>query len=385
MKFEFATANRIVFGAGVAREAGKLARSLGSRALLVTGSNPQRAAPILHALTDAGVSANVFPVAHEPSIDLTEAATAQARAEKCDVIIGYGGGSALDAAKAVAALLGNGGSLLDYVEIIGKNKPLARPSLPCLAIPTTSGTGSEVTRNSVLSSHEHKLKVSLRSPYLLPAIALVDPLLTHSLPPAITTFTGMDALTQLIEPWVCQRANPVTDAFCREGIGRVRRSLRVAVQNGQDASAREDMSVASLLGGLALTNAGLGAVHGLAGPIGGMFDAPHGALCGLLLPAVIRMNRQALRARAPQHPALKRLEELAWVEDFAAEFSIPPLSSYGVEPGHFSAIAEKALQTSSMKANPIQLSKEELIEILSPPAASLPGSALPSAPARPTA
>src|SRR5208282_5705063 len=223
----------------------------------------------------------------------------------------FGGGSAIDAAKAIAAMLTNKGELLDYVEIIGRGKPLTQPSAPFIAVPTTAGTGSEVTRNAVLASPEHRVKVSLRSPLMLPRVAVVDPELTYALPPAITASTGLDALTQLIEPFVCARANPMVDALCIEGIRRAARSLREVVHQNPGKSAREDMALASLFGGIALANAGLGAVHGFAGPMGGMFAAPHGALCAALLPGVMAANVAALRRRQPGGEGLRRYDEIA--------------------------------------------------------------------------
>ncbi len=262
MRFEFATATRIVFGAGVLREAGPLARDLGSHALVATGRDCRRAQPLLTLLHEHGLAASVFSVPGEPELDTIRHGANLAREKACDLVIGFGGGSAIDAGKAIAAMLTNDGDLLDYVEIIGRGRALARPSAPFIAIPTTAGTGSEVTRNSVLASPEHRLKVSLRSPLMLPRIALVDPALTCDLPPALTASTGLDALTQLIEPYTCSRANPMTDALCVEGIRRAGRSLRAAFADGGNAAAREDMSVASLFGGMALANAGLGAAHG---------------------------------------------------------------------------------------------------------------------------
>jgi alcohol dehydrogenase class IV len=290
MRFEFATATRIIFGAGTLREIGPLSKTLGSRALVVTGRNTKRAAPLQSLLREQGVDSILFSVDGEPEIETVVAGTTFAKRERCDFVISFGGGSALDAGKAIAAMLTNPGELLDYLEIIGQGKSLTQPASPFVAIPTTAGTGAEVTRNSVLSSPQHRIKVSLRSPLMLPKVAIVDPELTYDLPPEITASTGLDALTQLIEPYVCVRANPMTDALCVEGIRRVARSLRQAWANGHDAKVREDMSVASLFGGLALANAGLGAVHGFAAPIGGMFAAPHGAVCAALLPHVMKSN-----------------------------------------------------------------------------------------------
>ena len=198
-------------------------------------------------------------------------------------------------------MLTNGGRLLDYLEVVGGGQPLARPSAPCIAIPTTAGTGSEVTRNAVLSAPDQRVKVSLRSPLMLPRLAVVDPTLTQGLPRSITASTGLDALTQLIEPYVSCRANPATDAWCVEGLRRASGALRRACDDGADVDAREQMALASLFSGFALANAGLGAVHGFAGTIGGMFDAPHGAICAALLPHVMAGNLRALASRGAPH------------------------------------------------------------------------------------
>ncbi len=380
MKFEFATATRIVFGAGAVNDAGAIARDLGRRALVVTGRDLRRAERMLINLQSAGVSAVTFPVAGEPELATVERGVKLARSERCELVIGLGGGSAIDAGKAIAAMLTNGGELLDYVEIIGRGQTLAKPSAPFIAIPTTAGTGAEVTRNAVLASPEHKLKVSLRSPLLLAKVAVVDPELTCDLPPALTASTGFDALTQLVEPFVCNRANPMTDGLCVEGLRRAARSLRVAFSQGRDKDAREDMAVASLFGGLALSNAGLGAVHGFAGPIGGGFSAPHGAICAALLPQVMAMNLRALRQRDPHGAALYRYEEAAWwltgdskakaddgvkwVRALATDLKVPRLGSFGIQRQHFPDLVAKATNTSSMKANPIVLTPEELTEVL---------------------
>jgi alcohol dehydrogenase class IV len=380
MEFEFTSPTKIIFGAGTLCGAGTIARAFGKRALVVTGRDAKRAGPLLKILREAGVSAATFSVAGEPEFATIEQGTALAKKENCELVIGFGGGSALDAAKAMAAMLTNGGELFDYVEIIGHGKALTKPSAPFIAIPTTAGTGSEVTRNAVLASPEHKLKVSLRSPLMFVKVALVDPELTYHLPPTLTASTGLDALTQLIEPFVCSRANPMTDGLCVEGIRRIARSLHVAFGDGQNQPAREDMAVASLFGGLALANAGLGAVHGFAGPIGGSFPAPHGAICAALLPHVMDANIRALRQRASGSEALRRYDEVArlladdgpatandgvkWVRQLVADLQIPRLGSYGIKPDHVAELVKKAAQASSMKANPIALTPEELAETL---------------------
>ena len=380
VRFEFATAGRVLFGAGTVRELGGIAKPLGRRTLMVTGRHTERARPVLAQLAAQEISAVVFPVPGEPTTHLATAGVDLARREQCDLVVAFGGGSAIDAAKAIAALLTNGGELLDYLEVIGQAKPLLQPSAPVIAIPTTAGTGCEVTRNAVLASPEHRFKVSLRSPFLLPRVAIVDPELTHALPRDVTAATGLDALTQLIEPYVCLRANPMTDAVCTEGIRRAARSLQRACDHPEDAAAREDMALASLFGGLALANAGLGAVHGVAAPVGGMFPAPHGAVCAALLPHVMAMNLRALTARMPGAAGLRRYEEVArwltgrdsataadgvqWITELCAALAIPPLRTYGLGLAEVPTLVEKAIQASSMKANPIVLTKEELTEVL---------------------
>jgi alcohol dehydrogenase class IV len=380
MRFEFATATRIIFGAGTLREVGPLAREFGHDALVVTGSDPRRAEPLLDLLRQHSLRITTFAVRGEPETETVQQGVALAKRENCGLVIALGGGSALDAGKAIAAMMANPGELLDYLEVIGRGKALTQPSAPLIAIPTTAGTGSEVTRNAVLASPQHRVKVSLRSPLMLPKVAVVDPELTYELPPGTTASTGLDALTQLIEPYVCSRANPMTDALCVEGIRRAARSLRSAVENGRDPAARLDMTAASLFGGLALANAGLGAVHGFAGPIGGEFPAPHGAVCAALLPQVMAANLLALRQRQPGAEALRRYEEVArlvsgsatataesgieWVRKLVADLNIPGLSHYGLKREHTAELVEKASHASSMKANPIVLTPGELTEIL---------------------
>ncbi|MDH3346115.1 MAG: iron-containing alcohol dehydrogenase, partial [Kiritimatiellaceae bacterium] len=272
MNFEFATAGKIVFGCGTLAQAVPAALRFGRSALVVTGRNPDRAAPLLDGLKREGVEVKLFSTSGEPTVEMAR----QATEFNADVVIGFGGGSVIDLAKAVAALMTNPGDPLDYLEVIGKGLPLAELPVPCIAIPTTAGTGAEVTKNSVLASPEHRVKVSMRHPSMIPDLAIVDPECTCSMPPAVTASTGLDALTQLLEAFISKKANPMTDGLCREGLPRAVRSLRRAFENGDDLVAREEMAAASLFGGLALANAGLGAVHGFAGPLGGMFNAPHG-------------------------------------------------------------------------------------------------------------
>lgn len=379
MRFEFATATRIYFGAGVASELGKIAAGFGRNVMLVAGS-AQRAAPVMTLLENAGLHVIMQLSSGEPTIEDAESAAANARQAAIEVVVAVGGGSALDLGKAIGALAVHEGVALDYLEVIGRGKPLTKPSLPVIAVPTTSGTGSEVTANAVLSSAENRVKVSLRSASMLPRAAVVDPLLTLEMPPNITAYTGMDALTQCIEPYVSNKANPLTDSIAREGILRAARSLEAAFLNGSNEQAREDMALAALFGGLSLANAKLGAVHGFAAVIGGMFEAPHGAICACLLPHVMEANIAALSEREPASDKLTRYSEIArlvtgnpdatahdgarWVKELTRTLEIPPLREFNVQESDIEEIAQKSASASSMQGNPIKLTHEELRAIL---------------------
>lgn len=378
-RFEFSTAAHVHFGWGEARQLGAAAAKMGNRALVVTGSSPDRLRPVIANLESAGIACSLFSTPSEPTVPLIRAGAEYARNERCGVVIAIGGGSVIDTGKALAALLCNAGDPLDYLEVIGRGQALEHPSAPFIAVPTTAGSGSEVTRNAVLASPEHRVKASLRSPFLLPKLALIDPELTLNLPRPITAATGLDALTQLIEPYVSSRANPMTDLFCVDGLRRTAANLARAWEDGEDREARTCMSHASLLGGMALANAGLGAVHAFAAPIGGMWPARHGAICAAVLPHAIEVNVEALRRRAATSGALRRYDEIAclltrqphaiaddavlWIANLCDRLEIPPLRSYGITEADIPDLAEKASRTSSMKGNPIQLTIEELREI----------------------
>ncbi|HZF54261.1 MAG TPA: iron-containing alcohol dehydrogenase [Polyangiaceae bacterium] len=380
MQFELATAARVIFGAGSARSLGALAAEFGERALVVTGKRPERVAPQIDAIKASGLAAEIFPIGREPTLDDAREGVRRAEAHRADVIIGIGGGSPLDAGKAIAMLVRNGGDPLDSIEVIGRGKPILEPSLPYIAVPTTAGPGAEVAKNAVLRSPEHGIKASLRSPLMLPRVALVDPLLTHGMPPEVTAATGLDALTQVLEAFVSNAASPLTDPYCRDGLGRASRALRVAYRDGSNAAAREDMALVSLFGGLALANAKLGAVHGLAGPIGGVCEAPHGAVCARLLAPVIATNVSALRSRDPASPALARFAEaarlltgsavasvedgVAWIRDLCADLAVPDLRAYGLREADIPSIVAAAQRSSSMKGNPLPLTDAELLAVM---------------------
>lgn len=380
MQFEFTTSSHIIFGPESSRQLPQIATNLGRNIFIVTGKSTRRHYSLIDSLHKAGILLTPFVVESEPSIETVSAAIACARSSHCDAVIGIGGGSVIDTAKVVAAMIANDGELLDYLEVIGRGHSLAKPSAPFIALPTTAGTGAEVTRNAVISSPRHKVKVSMRSPNMFPLVAIIDPTLTHSMPPAITASTGFDALTQLIEPFVSNSANPLTDAICREGIKRAARSLERVYCNGNDEQAREDMAIAGLFSGIAQTNAKLGAVHGIAGPIGGMCGAPHGVVCARLLPYVIEVNIIALKERCPKSDKISRYEEIArilttdstteprhgieWISQLGFRLKIPPLSVFGVLQTDIPRIAEESMRASSMKGNPITLTSEELTLII---------------------
>jgi alcohol dehydrogenase class IV len=380
MTFEFSTAGRVIFGEGSVREILALASSYGSRAFVVTGKTPGRHEGLIASLGAAGIAVELFPVKGEPTVAMVGVGIDEARKSGAQMVIGIGGGSVIDAAKAIAAFVTNSGSLMDHLEVIGGARPLGLPAAPCIAVPTTAGTGSEVTRNSVIASPEHRVKVSLRSHHIMPRTAVVDPALTLSLPPEETAVCGLDALTQLIEPFLSSRANLLTDAICREGMLLAASSLPRAYHDPNDLEARRDMSLAALMSGMALANAGLGAVHGLAAVIGGMFPAaPHGAVCAALLPRALLANWRAVRNHG-RPESLDRFREAAilltgdphaavedaadWIGSLCAELAIPGLSSHGVAEGDIDAIVEQARKASSMKANPVELTAAELAGIV---------------------
>lgn len=380
MRFEFATAGRIIFGRGTIEEAGLLAAEMGSSAIVVTGRTIERAEAVLEQLHKEGIKCITFNVDGEPTTTIAKAAVERARRGRCDLVISIGGGSAIDTGKAVAAMLTNSGELEDHLEVVGRGQPLAELAAPHIAIPTTAGTGAEVTRNAVLGVPEHQVKVSMRSALMLPRVAVVDPERTYSMPPALTASTGLDALTQLMEAYVCRKGNPLTDGICREGLRRAGRSLRRAYEDGSNETAREDMATVSLFSGLALANAGLGAVHGFAGPLGGMISAAHGVICARLLPYVMEANVRALQERAADSAALARYDEIAglltgtataraadgveWVQELCSALRVPGLSESGLKEEDLPTAVGKCKRSSSMKGNPITLTDGELTQIL---------------------
>ena len=382
--FEIATAGRILVGPGVSSQVPAAISAQGARsALIVTGRGQDRAARLVTGLGALGIATRIFPVSDEPSVAVARAGVRAVLDCHADVVIAIGGGSALDTGKAVAALATNGGDPLDYLEIVGAGRALTVGALPFVAIPTTAGTGSEVTRNAVLSVPEERVKVSLRSSLMLPRLAVIDPDFLGGVPRAVIASSGLDALSQVIEPFISIRANPMTDALARDGIRRSARALGRAYRVGlaEDGQARTDLALTSLCGGFCLANAGLGAVHGFAAPAGGMFGAPHGAVCAALLPHVLEVNLRALRARASGHFALERMDELAalltgqpsedvtaedairFVSDLCRALEVPGLGRHGMTRGDIPILVDRARVASSMKGNPLPLTDAELTEI----------------------
>lgn len=380
IQFSFATAGRIIFGNGCVSQVSALVETYGRRVFIVMGRSIDQAATLLEPLKIWQIEYALFSIPGEPTVNLVAQALEKAREFQPQVIIGFGGGSAIDAGKAVAALYTNSGEITDYLEVIGAGKSISQKPLPYIAVPTTAGTGSEVTKNAVLLSEEHRVKVSLRHEWMIPAVAVIDPQLTHTMPADVTAATGLDAITQLIEPMVSIKANPLIDALCRQGLKMAASSLLTTVHDGSNEEARENMSFAALCGGLALANAGLGAVHGFAGIIGGMFSAPHGAVCARLLPMVMEANIKALQQRSPNSPALAKYREIAalltgnpgaslqqgidWVFQLNQQLAIPPLARYGLTPAHFTHVIAQAQKASSMRGNPVLLTLNELSQIL---------------------
>ena len=378
LNFQFATASKIIVGKNSVEKIPELIKDFGRNVLLVTGKNEDRVQQLTSLLPEK-VKVSVFKIPSEPTTHLINEGVEFARKKECEVVIGFGGGSVIDSAKAISALVPNKGELLDFLEVIGKGQPLTERPLPCIAVPTTSGTGAEVTKNSVIKSPEHQVKVSLRSELMYPDVAVVDPVLARSMPTDITTTTGVDALTHLLETFVSNQSNPFIDMFCRDGMQRISRSLVKACNNGDDLDAREDMALASMMGGMALANVKLGAVHGFAGPMGGMFPMPHGAVCACLLPPVMEINLEAL-TEINDTKRIEKYDELAkiltgnsnaaatdgvtWVENLVQELKIPKLSQFGVSKKDFETLTSKAKVASSMKGNPIKLGDDKLRRIL---------------------
>jgi alcohol dehydrogenase class IV len=410
MTFDFYPVPRIQFGAGQFDKLPDALRPLGTRVLVI--HNADALVPRTTRLLESGgtgrsqpESANFEYVTFyrqrgEPTTDDVERAVALARQERCDCLIALGGGSAIDCTKATAALLTNQGSPLDYMEVVGRRKMITRPCAPWIAIPTTAGTGAEATRNAVIALAASPragalqspgpepaptpFKASIRSEHLLPKLILIDPQLHLDLPPAVTARSGMDALCQCIESYTSSNANPLTDPLALQGISLCARSLKKCYGHGNDITARQDMALAALLSGVCLTNAGLGAVHGFAAPLGAHFPIPHGLICATLLPHVIQANITTLQSQDPHHPTLHRYATIGrtltanpalphadaltaavhFTRDLNTALNIPPLSSFNFSPTDIPPMIRLARKASSMRYNPVVLNDDALAGIL---------------------
>ncbi|MCP4119192.1 MAG: iron-containing alcohol dehydrogenase [Desulfobacteraceae bacterium] len=380
MDFSFFSPAKILFGPDASRRIASSVSGFGTRAFVVTGKNPARAGNLITDLEQAGISCRTFSQSNEPAVEEVALGAEQARAFGADFVVAIGGGSVLDAAKVISALVTNKGDIHDYLEVVGKGRAIDHKPVPLVVLPTTAGTGAEATCNAVVASREHGVKVSMRSPLLYPDLVIIDPGLTLSMPKGVTAATGMDALTQLMEAFVTPYATPFTDALCREGLLRVSRSFQRAFECGEDLGAREDMCVASLFSGIALANAKLGAVHGIAGPMGGMIDASHGGICARLLAPVSRLNMERLEKLDSGHPSLAKYRETAqiltgnsqaepgdgvdWIDALVRLMEIPSLTTFGLNAVICQKLGDKALAASSMKGNPVRLTREEIVLLL---------------------
>lgn len=376
--FQFMTSTRIIFGEGALANSLSSLNQFGYSVLLVTGKDGERAEPVLNYLKQQNMRYQQVAVHGEPLIAMIEEMAAMGRKFRPDMVLAMGGGSVLDAGKALAALIPNQGSVYDYVEVVGRSVPLQAKPLPFIAVPTTAGTGSEVSKNAVLRSAQEQVKVSLRSPEMLADLAIVDPTFTYGMDPVMSGYCGMDAFSHLMEAYVCGDPNPLTDMVCEEGLRRLSGSLLAACED-DDPRARSDMSFAAMLGGMALANGKLGAAHGLASALGGRLDAPHGLITAQLIPFVMQENVLAAR-EAGRTDVLDRYRQLAciltgrinaeiidgilWARRTLKRLNLPTLSSYGLCDMMFDEVAEDALRSNAIKGNPLPLNKPRLLSLL---------------------
>ncbi len=385
--FSFASTPHICFGAGARKRLPELLRAFGQRVLLVSGNHSFDASPYCRELwqqLQQQMEVRRLRVCHEPSPRLVDDAVQQYHAWAPDCVLAIGGGSAIDAGKAIAGLLPSGDSVMDYLEGVGGGKTYQGPSTPLIAVPTTAGTGGETSKNAVLSViGEQGFKKSFRHELLVARHIVLDPELTLPCPPSVSAACGMDALTQLIESYVSTGASPMTDALALSGLRKVRRSLLRVAEEGSDLSARADMLYASSLSGLTLANAGLGSVHGLASPLGAFFPVPHGVICGTLLAEAVAMNIRVMEQREPENRALSRYAQIgrlltqheqaddasarqalcALLRDWKKCLNMPRLGTYGIGESDVARIVANS-RGNSMQTNPVRLTDEEIGELL---------------------
>ena len=387
--FSISRLPRIEFGSGCIAKLPLIASKYGKRALLVTGAGSFKCSPFWSALTEGlnkqGISWLNLSIPGEPSPQMVDEAVRSLRSEGIEVVIGIGGGSALDAAKAIAGLLKPGNSVMDHLEGVGPELPYSGPSTPFIAVPTTAGTGSEATKNAVLSVQGFDgFKKSFRDEQLVAEYALVDPDLLATCPPTVIAANGMDAFTQLLESYVSSRSAPLTDSLAWGGMKAARGGLLALYGDAGDARARERMAYAAMVSGITLAQVGLGSVHGLAAPLGAFFPIPHGVACGTLVATATRINIQSLRTRDPAHPALEKYAQVGrllskqgqpdldsahavlidTLESWTRTLNIPTLAHYGVAQADIPRIVANS-RGSSMKTNPVWLEDDEIAAIIS--------------------
>lgn len=387
INFDFHTSAEIYFGKGRISQLPSLCERFGKRIFLFKGKKSLEENGVLERILNKFKEKNfvykIWTVSSEPEVETVDEAYLEAKEFNCDLIVAIGGGSVIDTAKAVSGLYTNEGSIIDYLEGVGKGKKIEREALPFIAIPTTAGTGTEVTKNAVISSKKDKFKKSIRHNYLIPRIALISPELSYSQPPWVTSSCGMDALTQLIEPYVSIKSNPLIDSICIKGIGLVANSLLPAYLDGNNELSRNNMSLASLFSGIALANAGLGAVHGIAGALGGLFEIPHGVACAAILPYVFQENIKGIIKReglaegikkyviisqiltnSNEKNEIKSIEKgVDYLKELKRKLKIPSLSNFGIKKDDVPSIIKMCGGT-SMKTNPVLLSDDEIENIL---------------------
>jgi len=385
VKFSFRTAPEILFGAGTLSQAPAIVVRYGRRCLLVTGKHSLSRSGQLDSINESlrysGVASIHCIVDGEPDLAIADECSRMARENHCDVVLAIGGGSVIDAAKAAAALATNNGKAIDYIEAVGNGRTIDKPPLPLIAVPTTAGSGSEVTKNAVLRVPDLRVKRSIRSDMMVPCVGIIDPKLISSAPRQVAASSGLDALTHLIEAYLSKSAQPTTDALVIPGISMAYHALIALAENRTTAESDDEMALAALWGGIALANAGLGAVHGLVAPLGGLCSVPHGAGCGCLLSATFATNVNAMRTRDPNNPALARAEHITRMivpesesertpehaalslERLRRNLGVPSLAAYGVKETDLAEVIAGS-RAGSMRNNPIELTDEELDGIL---------------------
>lgn len=376
--FQFMTTSRIIFGEGALQSSLSVLNQFGYSVLLVTGKDLSRSQVITRYLKSQNMRYQHISVTTEPNITMVEESAVVARRFKPDMVVAMGGGSVLDMGKALAAMVTNTGDLYDYVEVVGRNVPIKAAPVPMIAIPTTASTGAEVTKNAVLKSGQDKVKVSLRSPDILPNVAIVDPTLTYGTDPGTSGRGAMDAFTHLMEAYVCGEPNPLTDMICEEGLRRLSRSILPGCRQ-DNPRARADLSFAAMLGGMAITNAKLGAAHGLASALGGKISAPHSVITARLSPVVMRENMRAAKQNGrndlltryrkiaqllTEDPEAQMEDGIDWVNQMLDKLEIPTLSYFGLCDTAFDVVAQDALKSVAIQGNPLPLTEDRLVEVL---------------------